>query len=69
MNQKSYFFQHLRDSRGAQHSLSVSADSPDVSLGQESLHPPAPEATGDEETHQDSQQRVRGYMMCAVCAL
>ena len=68
MNPIFTFIQHLRDSRGAQHPLQVSADPPDVSLGQESLHPPAPKATGHEEADQDSQQRARGYM-CAVCVL
>ena len=55
--------QHLRDGGGAQHPLPVSPDSPDVALGEESLHPPPPQAPHHEETHQDAQQRVGDYFM------
>ena len=64
LRESKYFFQHLRDGRGAKHSLPVSADSPDVALGQESLHPPSSETSGHEETDQDSQQRVRIQHTC-----
>ena len=57
-------FQHLCDSCGAQHPLQVTPDPPDVPMGEASLHPPAAETPGYEETHQNSQQRVS-----SVCSI
>ena len=56
------YFQHLRDGGGAQHPLPLSPDSPDVALGEESLHPPPPQAPHHEEAHQDAQQGVGDYL-------
>ena len=59
----SRYFQHMCNSGGVEHSLSISADAFDVSMGEESLHPPPPQAPHHEETHQDAQQGVGDYFM------
>ena len=52
-------FQYMCHSGGVEHSLSISTDASDVSMGEESLHSSSSAVAGDEEAHQVTQPWVR----------